>query len=100
MPASLRTALPSALRRALLRSPERCTEACNDLRLVGEQHALALEPAAVAHERAVGTDHAMARHDDRDGVAAVGEADRADLARVAERGRERPVGGGLPIRDS
>src|SRR5918994_2772204 len=100
MPASLRTSLPSAARRAVLRSPERCTEPCSDLRLELEQDALALEPAAVAGEGAVRADHAVARHDDRDRVAAVGEADGADLARVAERERERAVGGRLAIRDA
>src|ERR1700761_4124067 len=42
-----------------------------------EQRPLHRQPAAEAHELAVGPDHAMAGHDDGDGVAAVGQTDRA-----------------------
>src|SRR6478735_2079674 len=45
-------------------------------RLEVEEHALALEPAAEAREAAVGADHAVARDDHGDRVAAVRAADR------------------------
>ena len=50
-----------------------------------EQPLLALQPAAVAGERAVGADHAVAGHDDRDGRAPDGGADRAHAVHAAER---------------
>src|SRR5215207_10009892 len=99
MPASLRTRAPFDAAAAGPALPERCTEACSDLRLVGEQRPLALEPAAVADERAVGADDAVARDDDRDRVAAVGETDRAHGARVAELVGERTVGRRLAVGD-
>src|SRR5204862_290777 len=56
-------------------------------RLEVEQRALALETAAVAGEAPVGADDAMARHDDRDRVAAVGVADGARVEDPAQRAR-------------
>src|SRR5437867_13301355 len=52
--------------------------------LVLEQPALPVDAAAEACEVAVGPDHAMARHDDGDGVLAVGRAYRPRIARVAQ----------------
>ena len=52
--------------------------------LVGEQPLFAMEAAAVAGERAVGADDAMAGHDDADRVRSVGKADGADGAGTAD----------------
>ena len=49
-----------------------------------EELLLAREPAAVAGQRAVGADHAMAGHDDRQAVIAVGAADRAHGFRLTD----------------
>src|SRR5205809_5460909 len=51
---------------------------------VDEKPAFAPEPAAVTGEAAVGSDDAMARHDQRDGVGAVGGAHRPDGRRLAD----------------
>src|SRR5687768_12513711 len=99
MPASLRTRARFAAARVDPPLPERCTEACTDLRLVGEEGPLALEPSAVAHERAVRADHAVAGHDDRDRIAAVRQPDGAHAARVPELAGERSVGPGLAVGD-
>ena len=53
-------------------------------RLVAQEPGLALEAAAVAGEIASGPDDPVAGHDDRHGVAAVGEPDRAAGLRVAD----------------
>src|SRR3954451_13544273 len=65
--------------------------------LVIEQRALGLQPARVARQRAVGADHAVARVDDRDRVAAVGAPDRAGDA--AELTGQLAVGDRLAVRD-
>src|SRR3954452_3949294 len=58
-----------------------------------EQCALGVKPAGVARERAVRADHAVAGHDDRERVAAVGASDGAgDAAGLA---REGALWGGL-----
>jgi hypothetical protein len=58
---------------------------------VGEEPAFAVEPAAVADQRAVGPDDAMARDDDGDGVGAVGGADRANGGGRSDADGEVPV---------
>src|SRR3954447_1148457 len=65
--------------------------------LVVEQCALGRQAAGVARQRPVGADHAMARRDDRDRVAAVGAADRSRHA--AQLPRELAVGDRLAVRD-
>src|SRR3954451_17644979 len=65
--------------------------------LVVEQCALGRQAAGVARQRPVGADHAMARRDDRDRVAAVGAADRSRHA--AQLARELAVGDRLALRD-
>ena len=52
--------------------------------LVGEQPLFAMEAAAVAGERAVGADDAMAGHDDADGIGTIRETDGADGAGTAD----------------
>ena len=42
---------------------------------MGQQPALALDAAAIAGERAIGADDAMAGDDDADGIVAIGMAD-------------------------
>jgi hypothetical protein len=64
-----------------------------------EQPAFALQAAGVAGEGAALADHAVAGDDDRDRVAAVGEADGAAGARHAEAGGELAVAGGGAERD-
>src|SRR5262245_28874910 len=65
--------------------------------LVLEQGALAVQPAAVARERAVRADHAMARDHDRDRRAADAAAHRADVLVVvaADAVADLAVGNGL-----
>ena len=58
-----------------------------------------VEAAAVAGQRAVGADHAVAGDDDRDRVAVVGAADRARRGGLADRARDVAVAGGLAERD-
>ena len=60
---------------------------------------LLLEPAAEAGQRAVAADDAVARADDGDRVAAVGAADGARLAGVADAGGDLAVAGGLAVGD-
>src|SRR5438445_7983211 len=48
--------------------------------LVVEQPPFAIEPAAVAGQRPVRSDHTVAGDDDRDGIRAVGQPDRARAA--------------------
>src|SRR3954464_86516 len=64
-------------------------------RLEIEEGALVLQGAAEAGQRAVAADDPVARADDRDGVAAVGAADGARLAGVADAGCDLAVAGGL-----
>src|SRR5262249_23229327 len=54
----------------------------------------------IAAEAAVGPDHAMARHDDRDRVRAVRRADRADGARLADHACDLAVRDRPPERDA
>ena len=68
-------------------------------RLEVEQGALVLEAAAEAGQRAVAADDAVARADDGDRVAAVGAADGARLAGVADAGGDLAVAGGLAVGD-
>src|SRR4051812_49725609 len=65
--------------------------------LVIEQRALGLQAARVARQGAVGADHAVARVDDRDGIAAVGATDRTRDA--AELTGQLAVGDRLAVRD-
>src|SRR4051795_3982961 len=65
-----------------------------------EQGLLALDAAGVAGQRAVGTDHAVARDDDRDRVAAVGQADGArGGVGLAEPPRDLAVRRGVAVAD-
>jgi len=64
-----------------------------------EQVPLAFDAAAVAGEASGGADDAMARDDDADRVAAVGQADRARRRGPADLLGELPVRDRLPIRD-
>ena len=64
-----------------------------------EQGALVLEAAAEAGQRPVAADDAVARADDGDRVAAVGAADGARLARVADPRGDLAVAGGLAVGD-
>src|SRR5690349_21493231 len=68
-------------------------------RLVLEQPALARQAAAVAGQRAVRADHAMARHDDADRVAAVRQADGARTVRAADALGQLAVALGRAIRN-
>src|SRR2546423_6701304 len=95
MPATLRTRAGSTRAPGFLPASAECTDAGLEV----QQRALAVEAAAEARERAVGADHAVARDDHRDRVAAVGEADGADGPGVAEAAGERAVGGRLAGRD-
>ena len=61
-----------------------------------EQPALAVQPAAVAGERAVGADQAMAGHDDADGVGAVREPDGAHGFRATSTVRQRHSSASYP----
>src|SRR3954471_4867212 len=72
---------------------------CPDAGLVVQQRALAAQAAAEPGERAVRADHAMARDDHRDRLAAVGEAALADGLRIAQLAGDRAVGGRLPVGD-
>src|SRR3954464_5642465 len=65
-----------------------------------EEGLLALDAAGVAGEGAVGADHPVAGDDDRDGVAAVGQADRAGGGvGLAEPLRDRAVRRGVAVAD-
>src|SRR5262245_9394602 len=61
----------------------RAARISQNLPLMIEQPALAIEPAAVAGQRAVGADHAMAGNDNGNRISPIGGADR-------------PAGLGLP----
>ena len=64
-----------------------------------QQPTLAVEPAAVARQAAVRADHAVARHDDRDRVAAVGGADRAGAVRPPDLPGDLAIAARLAVRD-
>src|SRR5690348_11815551 len=64
-----------------------------------EKLLLVLDPAAVAAERAVAADHAVARDQHRDMVVAVRGADRAHRLRVADRSGDFRIAAGLAGRD-
>src|SRR5579883_704912 len=64
-----------------------------------QQERLGVEPARKACQLAVGSDHAMARRDDRDRVLAVGSTHRAHRARAADLAGDLRVGAGLAERD-
>src|SRR5262249_32620354 len=69
------------------RGRHQCRAACGSdeqRALVLQQPALAVEAAAIAGERAVLADHAVAGHDDRDRIAAVDHADRAHRVGTAD----------------
>ena len=53
-----------------------------------EQELLGRQAAAVSGQRAVGADHAMAGHDDRQRIGPVGQADRATGVRIADATRQ------------
>jgi hypothetical protein len=63
--------------------------------LVLEEPTLAVDPAGIAGEVASRTDDPVARHDHREGVGAVGAADRADGGSIAQRAGLLPVRAGL-----
>ena len=67
--------------------------------LMREQPALALQPAAVACQRAVGADHPVTRHQNGDGIAPVGEAYGARSVGIADSTRKLAVAPCLPIGD-
>src|ERR1700686_4050352 len=67
--------------------------------LMLEQPALALDAAAIAGQRAVGTDDAVAGYDDADRVGAVGEADGPHRPRPADTPRELAIGDRRAARD-
>src|SRR5262249_31584707 len=71
-----------------LRAPPRVAKS---RALVLEQPSLALDPAAIARERAIGADDAMAWDHEADRIGAVGVADRAHRPRTAEFCGERAV---------
>jgi hypothetical protein len=58
---------------------------------VREQPALAVESPGVAGETAIGAHHAVAWHDDADGIGAVGVRDRPDCVRTSDAPRELAV---------
>src|SRR5712672_2444450 len=62
--------------------------------LMREQPSLALKPAAIFDQRAVGADQAMARHDDAERIRAVGMAERAHRLWHAELCRQCAIGHG------
>src|SRR6266849_8997975 len=64
-----------------------------------EQEPLAVHPAAVASQAAVGADHPMAGDHDRDRVPAVCQADCAGGRRLADPSGQIAVGDGLAVRD-
>src|SRR5690606_29619768 len=67
------------------------------LRLEREQGALALEPAGIAREAAVGAHDPVARHDDADRILAGGGADGARARAAARAARELAVADGLAV---
>src|SRR6185436_19587206 len=64
-----------------------------------QQRLLALQAAAVAGERPVRPDHAVAGHDDGQGVAADRRRDAADDVGPPDGARDLAVRGGLAVRD-
>src|SRR5262245_13783474 len=64
-----------------------------------QQELLALDAAAVPGQAAAAADHTVARHDDADRVAAVGQPDRAGTRRAADALRQFAVRFGLAVRD-
>src|SRR6185312_598389 len=68
-------------------------------RLVIEKPALALEAAAIAGQRTVAADHAMAWHDQADRVLPVGESDGAHCIRLADLLCQRAIGRGCSACD-
>src|SRR6478752_6968755 len=73
--------------------------ALGDAPLVLEQPLLALEPAAVARERAAFADHAVTGHDNADRILAVGESHRTRGLGVANAARQLAIALGNPERD-
>ena len=49
-----------------------------------EEPAFAFDAAAVAGQRAIGADHAMAGYDDGDGIGTIGRADCPDSGRMTD----------------
>ena len=91
---------PTGREPALLRIRGRSRPSEQRVLLELEQELLALQPAGVAGEGAVGADDAVARDDDRDRVAAVGQADRArGGVGAAEAVRDLAVRRGLAVAD-
>jgi hypothetical protein len=66
--------------------------------LVVEQPGLGVDAAGEARQRAVRSDHTVARHDDRDRVPPVRRTDRPSLAPVAHAGSLLAVADGGPVR--
>src|SRR6185437_12294359 len=93
-PMSLRRGKPADESR-LRRERERAV-----LLLVVEQPALGRQTAAEAREAAVRADHAMAGHDDRQRVLAVGRTHGARCLRIAELARDRAVVRRLAVWDA
>lgn len=67
--------------------------------LHGQQEMFPLQSAAVTRELAIRTDHAMAGHDDREGISPVREADGADGTRITDASREFAIADRFAIRD-
>src|SRR5262245_24431876 len=66
---------------------------------VGEQPSLALDAAAVAGERAVGADDAVAGHNDADGIVAIGMAGGAYRRLAADPASEVGIADGRSAGD-
>src|SRR6476646_10306152 len=65
--------------------------------LQAEERALCLEPAAVARERAVAADYAVARHHDRERVARVRAPHRASTVGAPQLAGDLPVAARLAV---
>src|SRR5258708_19722848 len=68
-----------------------------DTPLVSEQVMLALDPAAIAGEAAVGAHHPVAGDDDADRVLPVGQANGARRRRLPDPPSHLPIGDFLPL---
>src|SRR6185436_11130122 len=91
---------PRSDERELAERPGRLgLEPRRDAALEVEQRLLALQAAAVAGERPVRPDHAVAGHDDGQGVAADRRRDAADDVGPPDGARDLAVRGGLAVRD-
>src|SRR4051794_40074955 len=80
--------------------PEKAWFRSRRLTFPGEQPLLFVHAAGVAREFAVGADHAMARHDDRNGIAAIRVAHGTGARRLADAPGEFGIADRLPERDA